>query len=99
MENAGIAKNEKRVSSQSTVNTVTKGNIFYSNFKYIVAGFCFGIILVKAEVISWFRIQEMFRFESFHMYGIMGTAVVTAGLSLAAIKRLGMTAPDGTPLG
>jgi uncharacterized protein len=47
-----------------------------SNIKYVAAGILFGILLVKAEVISWFRIQEMFRLQSFHMYGVIGSAVV-----------------------
>ena len=48
---------------------------------------------------SWFRIQEMFRFDAFHMYGIIGTAVVTAAISLLMIKRLACETADGTPLG
>src|SRR5262245_40475674 len=66
---------------------------------YFVLGGAFGFVLVEAEVVSWFRIQEMFRFEAFHMYGIIGTAVITASLSLLAIKRLGVRAADGRPLG
>jgi hypothetical protein len=65
---------------------------------YFVLGGAFGFVLVEAEVVSWFRIQEMFRFESFHMYGIIGTAVVTAALSLVAIRRLGLRDPAGQPL-
>jgi uncharacterized membrane protein YedE/YeeE len=66
---------------------------------YFLLGGFFGMVLLEAEAISWFRIQEMFRFESFQMYGILGTAILTATLSLAVIKRLGLRAPDGTPLG
>jgi|SRR5258708_5025461 uncharacterized membrane protein YedE/YeeE len=65
---------------------------------YFVLGGAFGFVLVEAEVVSWFRIQEMFRFESFHMYGIIGTAVVTAALSLVAIGRLGVRDAAGQPL-
>lgn len=57
------------------------------NLKYIVAGVVFGIFLVKAEVISWFRIQEMFRLESFHMYGVIGSAVMVGALSVWLIKK------------
>ncbi len=57
------------------------------NLKYLVAGIVFGIILVKAEIISWFRIQEMFRLQSFFMYGVIGTAVVTGIISIWIIKR------------
>ena len=49
-------------------------------------GAIFGIVFVKAEIISWFRIQEMFRFESFHMYGVIGTAVVVGMISVQIIK-------------
>jgi len=50
---------------------------FWSYIKYFAGGILFGIILVKAEVISWFRIQEMFHLQSFHMYGVIGSAIVT----------------------
>ena len=50
--------------------------------KYFFSGVLFGVILVKSEVISWWRIQEMFRLESFHMYGVIGSAVVTGILSI-----------------
>ena len=59
---------------------------WYSNLKYLVVGAIFGIVFVKAEIISWFRIQEMFRFESFHMYGVIGTAVVVGMISVQIIK-------------
>ena len=62
---------------------------------YLVVGTCFGIILVKSEVVSWYRIQEMFRFQSFHMYGILGSAVVTAFLSLRAMQYLGVRTIGG----
>ncbi|QTE36338.1 YeeE/YedE thiosulfate transporter family protein [Mucilaginibacter gossypii] len=57
------------------------------NLKFILVGMCFGIILIKSEVISWFRIQEMFRLQSFHMYGIIGSAIVVAMISILLIKR------------
>lgn len=60
---------------------------WYYNFKYTIIGILFGITFVKAEIISWFRIQEMFRFESFHMFGVIGTAVVVAAISLMIIKK------------
>ncbi|CAN5317321.1 YeeE/YedE family protein [soil metagenome] len=60
---------------------------WYFNFKYLFAGIAFGFILVKSEVISWFRIQEMFRLQSFHMYGVLGSAVITGILSVLLIKR------------
>ncbi|WP_316840086.1 DUF6691 family protein [Pedobacter gandavensis] len=57
------------------------------SLKYILAGILFGIIMSKSEAVSWFRIQEMFRFQSFHMYGIIGTAVVLGALSVFLIKK------------
>lgn len=57
------------------------------NIKYLVVGVVFGIVFVKAEIISWFRIQEMFQLTSFHMYGVIGTAVVVGMVSIFFIKR------------
>jgi len=57
------------------------------NIKYIIVGIAFGIVFIKSEIISWFRIQEMFRLESFHMYGIIGTAVVVGMISIWLIKK------------
>ncbi len=58
-----------------------------SKIKFLVFGFIFGVILIKAEVISWFRIQEMFRFQAFQMYGIIGSAVVIGMISVFLIKK------------
>jgi len=66
---------------------------------YFLLGAAFGAVLLEAEVISWFRIQEMFRFGSFHMYGIIASAIIVAGTSLEIIGRLCLRGPDGTPLG
>ena len=60
---------------------------WYHNLKYVIAGICFGILLVKSEVVSWFRIQEMFRLQSFHMYGVIGSAVVVGEISVWLIKK------------
>jgi uncharacterized protein len=57
------------------------------NIKYLVVGIMFGIVFVKAEIISWFRIQEMFRLQSFHMYGVIGSAVVVGMISVFLIKK------------
>jgi uncharacterized membrane protein YedE/YeeE len=64
-------------------------------FKYLVLGTLFGIILTKSEVISWFRIQEMFRFQSFHMYGVIGSAILVGMISIQLIKRNRLKAIDG----
>lgn len=55
--------------------------------KFFIPGIIFGIVMTKSEAISWFRIQEMFRFESFHMYGIIGTAVIAGSILVFLIKR------------
>ena len=66
--------------------------------KYSLIGIVFGIILVKAEIISWFRIQEMFRLQSFHMYGIIGSAVLVGIISVAIIKKLKIKTINGEPV-
>jgi len=71
---------------------------WYSNVKYAVVGMLFGIVFVKAEVLSWFRIQEMFRLQSFHMYGVIGTAVVVAAISVWLIKKFKIKTIDGRPI-
>ncbi|WP_187263012.1 YeeE/YedE family protein [Pontibacter beigongshangensis] len=68
------------------------------SLKFIVAGILFGIVMSKSEAISWFRIQEMFRFQSFHMYGIIGTAVVLGTLATFLIKRYKMRDFQGNPI-
>lgn len=60
---------------------------WWYNFKYLAVGMLFGIVFVKAEIISWFRIQEMFRLQSFHMYGVIGTAIAVAAVSVFLIKK------------
>lgn len=69
-----------------------------SKIKYGVAGILFGIILIKSEVISWFRIQEMFRLQSFHMYGVIGSAVVVGIISVWLIKKFQLKTLDGEPI-
>jgi uncharacterized protein len=58
------------------------------NLKYLIVGLFFGLVLTKGEAISWYRMQEMFRFESFHMYGIFMTAIPTGALCLFIIRKL-----------
>lgn len=57
------------------------------NIKFLIVGLLFGIILIKSQVVSWFRIQEMFRLQAFHMYGIIGSAIVVGMISVLLIKR------------
>lgn len=68
-------------------NQIKEEHIFLSNIKYLIVGLLFGVVFVKAEIISWFRIQEMFRLQSFHMYGVIGSAVVVGLISVWIIKR------------
>ena len=67
-------------------------------FKYLVLGTLFGNILTKSEVISWFRIQEMFRFQAFHMYGVIGSAIVVGMISIQLIKRNRLKSMDSEPI-
>jgi uncharacterized membrane protein YedE/YeeE len=60
---------------------------WYQNIKYLLVGMFFGILFVKAELVSWFRIQEMFRLESFHMYGVISSAIMVGAISIWLIKR------------
>jgi uncharacterized membrane protein YedE/YeeE len=62
---------------------------------YLLLGIAFGVVLTRSEVVSWFRIQEMFRFQSFRMYLIIGSAVATAALSLAVLKAIGLKSISG----
>ena len=82
LENTRIEKTENKV---SLINL----------FKYSAVGVLFGIVFVKTEIISWFRIQEMFQLKSFHMYGVIGTAVFVGALSVAIIKKLNIKTIQG----
>ena len=80
---------QKNISTEKIAthnNATVKENNFHL-LKYSLVGIVFGIVFVKAEIISWFRIQEMFKLQSFHMYGVIGTAVIVAALSFALIKK------------
>ena len=71
---------------------------WWYNFKYLIAGIIFGIILIKAEVISWFRIQEMFRLQSFHMFGVIGSAVAVGVISVWLIRKFNIRTIYGEPI-
>jgi len=68
------------------------------NLKYSLVGIVFGLALTKGEAISWYRIQEMFRFESFHMFGIFMTAIPTGALVIWLIRKLQVKTMEGEPL-
>ena len=86
-------------SLDSTCVTESTSNIkFKNNIKYLIVGILFGIVFVKAEVVSWFRIQEMFRLQSFHMYGIIGSAVLIGMISVYIIKKFKIKTIHGETL-
>jgi len=62
---------------------------------YLLLGTFFGIVMTKSEAISWYRILEMFRFEAFHMYGIIGTAVIVGVIGVALSKRFNWKTSEG----
>lgn len=66
--------------------------------KYILTGIVFGIVMTKSEAISWFRIQEMFRFQSFHMFGIIGTAVILGIIAVLLMKKFRLNDFYGEPI-
>ena len=66
--------------------------------KYILVGFIFGIVLKKSEAVSWYRIYEMFQFQSFHMYGIIMVAIATGLIGLQIIKRIQLKNIQGAPI-
>ncbi len=68
------------------------------NLKYLFIGIFFGVVLTKGEATSWYRMQEMFRFESFHMFAIFMTAIPVGALSLFIIKKLNLKSTEGQPI-
>ena len=80
------------------VNKSSLEHKWRNNLKYLIIGILFGIIFVKSEVISWFRIQEMFRLQSFHMYGIIGSAILVGMVSVWLIKRFDIRTIYGEPI-
>ncbi|HSJ68814.1 MAG TPA: DUF6691 family protein [Anditalea sp.] len=69
-----------------------------SLLKYLIVGILFGIVFVKAEIISWFRIQEMFRLQSFFMYGVIGSAIAVGMISIFLIKKFNIKTISGEPI-
>ncbi len=67
-------------------------------FKFLLVGFIFGIVLTKSEAVSWYRIYEMFQFQSFHMYGIISVAIITGITGIQLIKRNNLKAIDGSAI-
>lgn len=84
---------QKRETEQSSANERGADLL-----KYMIVGTLFGIVFVKAEIISWFRIQEMFRLQSFHMYGVIGSAILVGMVSIQLIKRYRLRSMQGEPI-
>lgn len=66
--------------------------------KFLIVGILFGVVMAKSQALSWYRIQEMFRFQSFHMYGIIGTAVFLGVIGTALIKKMKVKDYQGNPI-
>jgi len=79
---------EVRSQDAMCINESELTHPWWYNLKYALVGLLFGVVFIKAEIVSWYRIQEMFRLESFHMYGVIGTAVAVGVLSVFLIKKL-----------
>lgn len=93
-----ISEHDLRVQEANRINESNLQHPWWYNLKYLAVGALFGILLVKSEVISWFRIQEMFRLQSFHMYGIIGSAIATGMLSVWLIKKFNIKTIYGEPV-
>ena len=89
---------EVRSLDAASANENQSAQKWYHNIKYMLVGLAFGIVFVKAEIISWFRIQEMFRLQSFHMYGVIGSAVVVGIISVWLIKKFKIKTMSGDPI-
>ena len=82
----------------SGITSTNQSNVqqgWQDNIKYLIVGTLFGVVFVKSEIISWFRIQEMFRLQSFHMYGIIGSAIAVGMLSVWLIKKFKLKTING----
>jgi uncharacterized membrane protein YedE/YeeE len=80
---------------EAGVNESKLTDKWYHYLRFTVAGTAFGIVLIKSEVISWFRIQEMFHLQSFHMYGVIGSAIMVAAIFVWLIKRFNIKTISG----
>jgi uncharacterized membrane protein YedE/YeeE len=81
--------------ADNTSTKVKDGESGLALLKYLFVGIIFGIIFVKGEIISWFRIQEMFRLQSFYMYGVIGSAILVGMISIQLIKRFSIKTLNG----
>lgn len=88
-------KGQDEFETKTSLSITETKKTWTSNLVYAFVGILFGIVFVKAEIVSWFRIQEMFRFDSFHMYGVIGTAVMVGVISVFVIKKYNVKTKDG----
>lgn len=88
-------EHELRAQDSICINESEIKEPWYANLKYLLVGIAFGIIFVKAEIISWYRIQEMFRLQSFFMYGVIGSAVAVGAISVFLIKKFNIKTITG----
>ena len=86
---------ELRHQNAVCVNESQKSETIFGLLKYLLWGVFLGVLFIKAEIASWFRIQEMFRFQSFHMYGIIGSAVIVGIVSVFLIKKFNIKTLQG----
>ncbi|MWB96058.1 YeeE/YedE family protein [Flavobacterium sp. GA093] len=86
---------ENKITDTEGINGSQLKDSGISNLKYMLVGIVFGIVFVKAEIISWYRIQEMFQLQSFFMYGVIGSAVVVGIISVQIIKRFNIKTIQG----
>lgn len=86
---------EQRIIPKGETTTGAVGESPASLLFYLFHGAALGLLFTKAEVVSWFRIQEMFRFQSIHMFGTIGSAVIVGAISLIIIKRIGARSLNG----
>ena len=89
---------ERRSLDTICVNDSELKHPSWYNLKYLIAGALFGVVLVKAEVISWFRIQEMFRLQSFHMFGVIGSAIAIGMTGIWVIRKFNFKSIYGEPI-
>lgn len=93
-----ISDYEVRSLDSICINETALKHPWWYNLKYLAVGIVFGVVFIKSEVVSWFRIQEMFRLQSFHMYGVIGTAVVVGMISVWLIKKFNIKTIHGEPI-
>jgi uncharacterized membrane protein YedE/YeeE len=86
---------ENKITDTEGINSSKMKDSGFSLLKYLLVGMVFGIVFVKAEVISWYRIQEMFQLQSFFMYGVIGSAVVVGVISVQLIKKFNIKTLQG----